>query len=323
MYIFNEVIFYITIVVVCNLLCVIAFFKQKEMDSYIETRFDGVVESGKYSEFYDDIPTKIITNKVIKKTYFDHILKILFSFDRNSEICSGDEFKRFSLFSFIFFFLIFIFCISYIPFNFTVVFIFSALWIVFIRFHFVRKVNKFRKNLVEQLPDTVFMMARSLKIGVSLSRTLELIARQSPEPTKALFEDVVKKISVGKELGEVLDELAIKSGMNEYRFFSIITKLQNKTGGGLADILNEFGKNIRKRISARKKAIALASEARMSCYVLSALPIFMAVVLSIMNPQYVSVLYRTDSGLKLLYVAMVLFFSGISSMFLVTKLTLR
>ncbi|WP_291365434.1 type II secretion system F family protein [Acetobacter sp. UBA5411] len=196
MYSFNEVIFYVIIVFLCNFLCVFSFFKQKEMDSYIETRFDDIVEGSKYSELYEYIPAKIITNKVVKNTYFDHIMKIIFSFDRNSEICSIEEFKRFSLFSFVLFFSIFIFCIAYVPFNFVLVFIFCALWIVVVRFHFVRKISNFRKNLVEQLPDTVFMMSRSLKIGVSLSRTLELIARQSPEPTKSLFEDVVKKISV-------------------------------------------------------------------------------------------------------------------------------
>lgn len=61
----------------------------------------------------------------------------------------------------------------------------------------------------------------------------------------------------------------------------------------------------------------------MSCYILSALPLFMAAVLSIMNPQYISVLYKTDAGLKLLYIAIFLFLFGISSMFLVTKYTLR
>lgn len=322
-YIFNEIVFYIITIILCNGLCAFSFFRQRKVELYINKRFDDIVDGERISEFYIDIPSRITTNKIIQKTYFDYILNILFSFDKSSEMCSMQEFKKFTFFSFVLVFSMFIFCISYIPISFVLVLGFSVLWVGGVRFHFARKKNKYKKNLVEQLPDTVFMMARSLKIGVSLSRTLDLIARQSPEPTKSLFEDVVKKISVGKDFGEALDELSVKAGVNEYRFFSIITKLQSRTGGGLADILDGFGKNIRKRISTRKKAIALASEARMSCYVLSALPLFMAAVLSLMNPQYVSVLYKTAPGLKLLYIAAFLFFSGVGSMFFVTKFTLR
>lgn len=323
MHILNEIYFYIFIVLTCNLLVVFGFFNQKKLDKYISKRFDDVLDCSKNIDYYINNNPKIITNKVISKTYYDYIFNFLFGFDKNSDICSFYEFKKYLLFSFSLFFFSFIVLSSYISFNFVFCFLFFFVWIVFVRFYFMRKTNKYKKNLIEQLPDAVFMMARSLKIGVSLSRTLELISRQSPEPTKSLFEDVVKKISVGKEFSEVLDELSIKAGVNEYKFFSIITKLQNRTGGGLADILDGFGQNIRKRISTRKKAIALASEARMSCYILSALPLFMAAVLSIMNPQYISVLYKTDAGLKLLYIAIFLFLFGISSMFLVTKYTLR
>ncbi|MCH4090142.1 type II secretion system F family protein [Acetobacter sp.] len=318
-----EIFFYFLVVILCNILCVFSFFKQKKLNYYINKRFDSVIENKKNSDFFIDIIPETITTKAVKKTYVDYVLKILFAFDKNSEVCSMQELKKFCFFSLSVFVFCFVLFVSYFSFNIMVLFGFFFLWIAFVRFHFGGKINKFRINLVEQLPDTVFMMARSLKIGVSLSRTLELIARQSPEPTKSLFDDVVKKISVGKEFGEVLDELAIRAGISEYRFFSIIAKLQSRTGGGLADILDGFGKNIRKRVSAKRKAIALASEARMSCYVLSALPIFMAIVLAIMNPQYVSVLYKTHSGLKLLYVALCLFFSGIGSMFFITKMTLR
>lgn len=204
---------------------------------------------------------------------------------------------------------------------------FLGLWVLasltMVKIHFFRFHAKYNKKLLDQLPDVVFMIARCLKVGVSLPRSLEIVATQAPEASSKLFQGVVHQVAMGKDLGEALDKLCGSGGIREYRFFAVVIRLQARSGGGLAEILESFASTIRKRIQSRKKAVALASEARTSCYVLAGLPICMAFLMRFMNPGYLDVLYTTQTGIKMTVTAVVLFVLGISSMVAITKMTLR
>lgn len=178
-------------------------------------------------------------------------------------------------------------------------------------------------TLVEQLPDAVLMISRSLKVGISLINAIEIVSRETRSPTKDLFREVIARTVLGRDLGESLREVAINSKVQEYVFFSTVIGIQISTGGGLAEMLESFGASVKKRIFARKKALALASEARASCYVLGGMPPVMTVVMSLMNPHYMSVLYETGLGRNLMYGALVSFFLGIISMIVISKRVLR
>ncbi|WP_264806426.1 type II secretion system F family protein, partial [Acetobacter estunensis] len=211
---------------------------------------------------------------------------------------------------------VYVFTLKYFLFS---LFIYSIL----LKILLMRKYGIYKSKLIEQLPDAVFMMSRSLKIGISLPRSLEIVARQAPQPTKNLFDSVVDSISVGKDLSESLDGMSRASNVNEYRFFSIIVGLQSRTGGGLSEVLDSFAGNVRKKLMARKKAIALASEARLSCYVLMGMPIFMMIMLYFVDKSYLSVFFDTGSGLFIFMVAVILFFLGVGSMLIIIKVLLR
>ncbi len=58
----------------------------------------------------------------------------------------------------------------------------------------------------------------------------------------------------------------------------------------------------------------MAAEARMSSYILGALPIVTGILLSVLSPGYMSVLFNDPSGRNLLLVAVVLLCTGAFSM---------
>ena len=75
--------------------------------------------------------------------------------------------------------------------------------------------------------------------------------------------------------------------MPEYRFFVTAVVLQRETGGSLAETLDNLSEVIRTRKAITLKAKALSAEARMSVYVLAALPFFAVGALSVMSPDYI------------------------------------
>jgi tight adherence protein B len=69
----------------------------------------------------------------------------------------------------------------------------------------------------------------------------------------------------------------------------------------------------------KERAHALASEARMSIYVLTGLPILVGGALFFLNPEYIGVLITDPIGNKLLIAAIMLLGSGIASMKFIVK----
>ncbi|HSV16496.1 MAG TPA: type II secretion system F family protein, partial [Tepidisphaeraceae bacterium] len=72
------------------------------------------------------------------------------------------------------------------------------------------------------------------------------------------------------------------------------------TGGDLAEILDNIAKMIRNRIRLQQQVKALTSEGRATGWVLAALPVGMFIVMSIMNPNYVSLLLNDPTGRMML-----------------------
>jgi tight adherence protein B len=159
------------------------------------------------------------------------------------------------------------------------------------------------EKLYRQFPDTLSMIVRSVRAGIPLNEALRVVARESLEPTNALFTRVCDQVAIGIRLDEALRDAAARTGVAEYAFFTVALTLQAQTGGSLAETLDNLADVIRKRVALRLRASALASEARTSAYVLAALPIVTGLALSVLNPQYIRPLFDTPAGNRVLFTA--------------------
>ena len=74
----------------------------------------------------------------------------------------------------------------------------------------------------------------------------------------------------------------------------------------MTETLENLADTIRKRVAAKMRGHALAAEARMSSYILGGLPLVTGSMLSIVNPDYMAVLFTDPSGRNLLLLAVVL-----------------
>jgi tight adherence protein B len=194
-----------------------------------------------------------------------------------------------------------------------------VLWVVLGRLAFRVVERRYAAKLYAQLPDALGMIVRSLRVGIPLSRALIIVGQEAESPTSREFKSLSQDVAVGKDLADALRDLAERTGLQEYRFFATIMALQAQTGGTLADVLASFADMIRQRIAARKRGHALASEARMSCYVLGSLPFAIAAIMSFVAPDYMAVFVTTYEGKLLLGAAIVLMGLGFGSMRLLMK----
>jgi len=141
-------------------------------------------------------------------------------------------------------------------------------------------------ELVSQLPDTLDLMARGLKIGHPLNASIEAVAREMPDPIGTEFGLMFDQISYGDELVDAFYDLAERVDLEDMRYLAVSVGIQHGTGGDLARVLSVLSTVIRDRIAMRRRIHAISSEGRLSANFLSCLPIIIFMFTSLTAPSF-------------------------------------
>jgi len=154
--------------------------------------------------------------------------------------------------------------------------------ILFLRRARGRRVRKFER----QLPDALDMIVRSLRAGHPTSVAVSLVAREMPDPIGTEFGIVADEVSFGADLEAGFRKMAERVGFEGLQLLSVAVSIQGKTGGNLAEILQNLSKVLRERHVLRLKIRALSSEGRMSAILLSLFPLVMFGILMLIAPKF-------------------------------------
>jgi tight adherence protein B len=153
------------------------------------------------------------------------------------------------------------------------------------------------KKLLEQLPDALDLMARSLQAGLGLNEAFRTCAEEMPIPVAAEFGRVFEEVRLGREYREAFANMTRRNpGLFDLRLFVSSVLLQRETGGNLIEILDSISNTIRGRFLFHAKVQAMTSEARFSALILGGLPLAVAGLLLFMNPEYLSPLFTDPLG---------------------------
>lgn len=149
----------------------------------------------------------------------------------------------------------------------------------------------------QQIPDAMDYLARSLRAGNPFTASMRSASDELPEPIAGEFRTTFEELNFGLDLEEALHNMGERTGSEELRYFITSVLIQRTTGGNLAEVLNRISKVMRSRASTLREIQVLAAEMKYSANILIALPIFVALALSVLNPTYLSVLFESELGL--------------------------
>ena len=175
------------------------------------------------------------------------------------------------------------------------------------------------KKFLLLLPDALELMVRGLKAGLPVSESINVIKNEIDEPVSSVFGEIAQSVRMGVNFEDALMKMALKLKVNEFNFFVISIALQRETGGNLAEILENLATTIRARAMMKLKIKAITSEARMSAYIVGALPFFVTGALLIMSPGYIDPLFNDIRGNIAGLGAITMFSSGMFIMFRMAK----
>jgi tight adherence protein B len=166
-----------------------------------------------------------------------------------------------------------------------------------------RKANKRRKAFEKKLPETLDYISRAMRAGHGLTSAIGMVGKEFADPIGQEFKTVFDEISFGISFKEAIGQLADRIQSNDINFFVISLMIQHETGGNLTELLDGLASTVRERVKLRGKVRTLASEGRASAWVLGSIPFALAGILSLISPGYMSVLWTTPQGQKLILIA--------------------
>jgi tight adherence protein B len=164
--------------------------------------------------------------------------------------------------------------------------------------------SKRRTTLEYQLVDALAIIASGLKGGYSFAQGLDMASTQMDAPIKDEFARVMRLIQLGLPTDRALLQMAERINSYDYDMTVGATNIQLAVGGNLSALLEGIAATIRDRIRLRRDIAALTAQGRISGGILIALPIGIAVMLRIINPEYMSYLTDYQLGNYFLYGAL-------------------
>ncbi|HET6957350.1 MAG TPA: type II secretion system F family protein [Vicinamibacterales bacterium] len=162
------------------------------------------------------------------------------------------------------------------------------------------------KKFEEQFPEALDLLARAIRAGHALQTALGMAADELPEPVGPEFKKTFDQQNFGLPLRDALNEMSVRIGLLDVRFFVTAVLIQRDTGGNLSEILENLAHVVRERFKIRRQVRVHTAHGRFTGYVLLALPAALAVALSFINPDHMQALFRERMGQMMLMGAIVM-----------------
>ena len=171
-------------------------------------------------------------------------------------------------------------------------FVVALLGAWFPRLYLKRRQGKRLKAFAEQLPDTITLLANSLRAGSSFLQGMELVTREGRPPISEEFERVVREMQLGMALQPALNNLAKRINSEDLELMVTAINIQSQVGGNLATVLDAIAHTIRERVRLLGEINTLTAMQRYSGYVITLLPIGLGAILFVISPNYMAPMFE-------------------------------
>ncbi len=164
--------------------------------------------------------------------------------------------------------------------------------IMVLRFIASRRMRQFEK----QLPDTLQLLAGTLRAGYSLPQGLEAVSTESVDPMGYELRRVMTEARLGRELEEALGAAAERLNSPDFAWAVMAISIQREVGGNLNELLMTVSDTMVARERLKGEVATLTAEGKMSAILLGGLPPGLGLVMWVMNPEYIDVLFTNFLG---------------------------
>jgi tight adherence protein B len=183
-----------------------------------------------------------------------------------------------------------------------------------------QRLRKQRQLFGDQLAPHLEELASAMRAGHGLVAGLVAMVASAAEPSRAEWGRVLADEQLGMPLDIAMRSLAKRMDCDDVEQVALVATLHSRTGGNMAEVLDRVADGVRERADLRRELRALTSQARLSRWVVTALPPALIGVIELIDPAYMRPLLTTTLGIVMLGIALVLLIAGSMVMRAVTEI---
>jgi tight adherence protein B len=183
----------------------------------------------------------------------------------------------------------------------------AALVAGFLPFAWLRwkRTSRLRK-FEEQFPEALDVLSRAVRAGHAFQSALGMAADELSWPVGPELKKAFDQQNFGLPLREALTQLSERVPILDVKFFVTAVLIQRDTGGNLAEILDNLSHVVRERFKIQRQVRVHTAHGRFTGYVLLGLPPFLAIALTMINPDHMAPLFRERIGQMMLETVLVM-----------------
>jgi tight adherence protein B len=162
----------------------------------------------------------------------------------------------------------------------------------------------------EKFPEAIELIARALRAGHAFTTGLSMVADEIPAPVGPEFRLLYDRQNFGMPLPEALRGFAQRIALLDARFFATAVLTQREAGGNLSEVLDNLARVVRERFKVKRQVRVISAHARITGWVLVALPPATALAFLVIVPDTIKLLVTDPAGVKMVAVAAFLQITG-------------
>jgi len=178
-------------------------------------------------------------------------------------------------------------------------------------FYLVYRRDQRLKKFDEQLPDALDLIGRGIRSGHALPSALKMVGDEMANPIAEEFRAAFDEVNYGFSMQDALTNLATRVPSTDLKYFVVAVLIQRETGGNLAELLDNISALIRARHKLYGTIRVLSAEGKLSAWILTLLPVVLAVIINLINPAFMQVLWKDEVGIKMVIGVIILMVVGI------------
>lgn len=159
-----------------------------------------------------------------------------------------------------------------------------------------------QKAFERHFPDALNMVASSVTAGESLLHAIQYVGNQLDNIVGREFKRMGERLNIGESTDTVFKKACQRFPTPAFQFFVIAMRVNVNRGGQLRHVISRLNRVLFNARSIDMKKRAMTAEARMSSYIVCAIPfIFLFGIMRLLSPENYDYVMNDPGGRYLLY----------------------
>lgn len=121
--------------------------------------------------------------------------------------------------------------------------------------------------------DAIAAASRALRAGIPISGMLAILASEGRGPAGRSFREIVRRESLGEDLGSALRRVLLASPIAPLRAFGLALLVHGTAGGNLAESTDRLARSLVERSRVRRRSRTITSYGRAAGFLLAVMPV--------------------------------------------------